>query len=252
MTAAKKNEVATVTENLPANIGELGSVSENYQGINRLILPVVKCEWQAKLFNMPDGNPVKTFDGIILRVEQSKLFWLQKMSEGGTAGQTPDCAAVSIRGMMQAPFGENVQAESCAKCKHNQFGTATNEKGEKTGGKRCGDKLRFFIFTEGNVLPVQMSIPPTSLFAWSAFVPTLKQHFSAHLVKFSIVPDKKGKAPGVIHFEVARTITEAEVKMVLELRHKFDQTFGAAPVVEDTAPVTDADADDVIRKATAK
>jgi len=237
MSAAKKQELTEVKEMLPANVSELGGVAENFQGLAKLVLPFIKPEWQAKLFNFPDGNPVKTFEAVILRAEPFKTYWEKKLSDGGDK-TAPDCSAVGMGGILQPPQGEHVQAASCAKCKWDKFGTSVNQDGTHGKGKRCADRLRFFVFVDGAIMPMQFGIPATSLFAWSNYVTGLKINYGGYVTKFSILPDKKGKAPGVINFEVARMCTQEEVGVVVELRKKFATAFGEAPVVEEAEPVS--------------
>ena len=257
--SANKMDIATTEtkEMLPANLSALGDVSDNFKGLTNLTLPFIKPQWGARLFNMPDETPLKTFEGIILNANPYKVWWKVKLGQGGEKNARPDCLSVGSGGLLQPPQGEDVQSATCASCKWNVFGTGTNEKGEKTKGKRCADRMRYFVMTDSNPLPMQFGIPPTSLWTWSNYVMNVvapKQlNYKQVVTKFSIVEDPKGHAPGILKLEMVRPITEAEVSGVLSVLEKFQATFGSAPVVEEAdeagSKATEKTVEEVLRQA---
>lgn len=100
-----------------------------------------------------DGEDVtKALEGVIVYISYQNAYWSQTMEESG-GGTPPDCSA------MDATHGVGNPGGLCATCPLNQFGSDTG--GGR--GKECKNMLMLFLQQEGNILPMVVALPPTSL-----------------------------------------------------------------------------------------
>jgi hypothetical protein len=99
-----------------------------------------------------DGEiDVKAFEGVVVAWKDQKAYWQVAFDESG-GGTPPDCTSEDMIFGMGNPGGD------CATCPFNQFGSA--DKGE---GKACKDIRTLLIVREGDILPIVLNVPPTSI-----------------------------------------------------------------------------------------
>lgn len=92
----------------------------------------------------------KYIDGVIIAHQPQNVYWSTGMDEGG--GNTPpDCVA------RDGKFGEGAPGGLCATCPMNKFGS------DGGNGKACKNTEVLFILRPGNMLPIALRVPPTSL-----------------------------------------------------------------------------------------
>ena len=106
-------------------------------------------------FELPTGKLVDTIEGHVLYSHNANAFWLKGAEEGDEETAAPDCS--STDGVFPNA-GENKQAESCAECPMNEFGTAKEGK-----GKACKNTIRLLILLDNEYVPVILPCPPTSI-----------------------------------------------------------------------------------------
>lgn len=98
---------------------------------------------------------VKTFDCVIVLARDSRGYWAKSPEDGG-GNAPPDCSSHDGLIGIGDPGGR------CADCPLAQFGTA--KKGDKVlKGQACKAMRQLFILTGGSLLPVVLTLPPTSL-----------------------------------------------------------------------------------------
>lgn len=156
-----KNEVATIEEaKYPIAVpgrDVAGALTENLgdEGLSAFDLPRVKVPSGGQSAWMLDGlegeEVVKTFKGIIVFHKLARAYWAIDMDEGGS-GSPPDCSSVDARVGVGDPGGD------CEVCEFAQYGSA--EKGE---GQACKMMRQLFIVREGELLPLVLNVPPSSL-----------------------------------------------------------------------------------------
>ena len=102
----------------------------------------------------PD-NPEVTQDltGIIVHQHDFNAYWKDPYTGGSVM---PDCSSMDGRHGVVTETGEIC---SCAECEFNQFGSDQN--GGK--GKACKNGKRVYLLREGEMFPLILSIPPTSV-----------------------------------------------------------------------------------------
>ncbi len=101
-------------------------------------------------------NTVKELEGIVADHHPVYAYWASKFS-----GQNnpPDCSA------LDGKTGEGNPGGSCKTCQYNQWGSE-----EGTRGKACKNMHRLFIQQDGEMLPLMLTLPPTSIKNWANFL----------------------------------------------------------------------------------
>lgn len=157
----------------------------------------------------------------------------------------PACYAFGSDPSEMAPTDlvKDKQCESCAKCPHNEFGSAATGK-----GKACGNRRKLVCIPAGeyntktnewvietdadefsSATPAVLSVPPTSLVEYAKYVKTLaKEHkrpTNAVITEIKIVPDDKKQF--VINFNFIDYINEDVYNAVTERQEDFNRALTA-------------------------
>lgn len=98
----------------------------------------------------------------------SKAYYATKFTPGQEP-QSPDC--MSSNGVTPDASSKLKQADNCAGCKWNQFGTSTAADGTPGKGKACTDGKMIVLYINGG--PYLFKIPPASLNNFGAYVKSL-------------------------------------------------------------------------------
>jgi hypothetical protein len=138
---------------------------ENLEGVQPRLPKAQMPTGKGKIFTLevPGGEERDTgkLRGIVLYQSPAKAYWSSAFG-GGSAQVVPDCA--SHDGVKPANGYNDIQAQLCANCPHNQFGTATDDAGNKLPGKACRDVKRVVILLEDDPeIPYLLTVPPTGL-----------------------------------------------------------------------------------------
>jgi hypothetical protein len=92
---------------------------------------------------------MKELVGIIVHHQNKRAYWHEKFSGGN---EKPDCSSEDAITGVGDPGGE------CASCPFAQFGSD-----EDGVSQACKALKHIFILTEGSVLPIVVTLPPSSL-----------------------------------------------------------------------------------------
>lgn len=118
----------------------------------------------ALQFEMPGGDPenpeyARTIDGVILFNHFNFAFWPEgSKSEDEEEEVPPLCSSVDGKIGIGEPGGD------CVSCAANKFGT-----GAKGKGKACKNMRVLYLLRDGEFLPIQITLPPTSIKPFSDF-----------------------------------------------------------------------------------
>lgn len=166
------------TDNLPAEMQEelAEKSAENIEGVQPRLPKVIMPTGRGKEFGIEhqaeETEDTKELVGIILYQTTSNAYWSEPY--GGGNAVVPDCA--SHDGIVPSSQYENLQAESCAKCPHNRFGTAKDPEGNKLPGKACRNVKRVVILRGGDdPLPLLLTVPPSSIKAFDDYMVLLRK-----------------------------------------------------------------------------
>jgi hypothetical protein len=115
----------------------------------------------ALQFELPGGDPEKpdyayTVEGVIVHNHSSYALWAEGSENEEDA--LPLCSSVDGKIGMGEPGGD------CISCSANKFGTGANGK-----GKLCKNMRVLYLLRDGECLPIQITLPPTSIRPFSDF-----------------------------------------------------------------------------------
>lgn len=114
------------------------------------------------VFEIPTDDPEnpnyeKTIEGVLLFHHDSNAYW----PEGSEYDENtaPLCSSVNGKQGIGEPGG------LCAMCGMNQYGTASEGR-----GKACKNMRMLYLLQSGECVPIQISLPPTSLKPFKTFI----------------------------------------------------------------------------------
>ena len=113
-------------------------------------------------FELPGEDPenpdyVQTLEGVILFNHSANSYW----PAGGEYDDNtpPQCQSVDGKVGYGDPGG------ICEACDYNKFGSDPNG-----GGKACKNMRVLYLLRSGEMMPIQLSLPPTSIRPYTTFV----------------------------------------------------------------------------------
>lgn len=145
-------------------------------------------------WEIPDEDPVRFIEGVIVHRQPTRSMWFKKRGEDGEDDGPPDCYSPNGKvgvGVMGAGSENNPSGE-CVTCPFNVFGTSTSGSGN---GKACKEQMQVFMLREDAVLPIQVSLPPTSLKPFRKYMTRLAtkgKSYYAVVTKFGLKVEKSG------------------------------------------------------------
>jgi hypothetical protein len=183
-----------------------------------------------------DGQRVKDDKLVVACVDAvfSKAYYAGDFDDAHP--QTPDCYAFhpsDQAAMVPHDAAPNKQAEKCAGCPHNRFGTA-----ERGNGKRCKDEVRLMaVIPTGDDVQAaevrQITIPPGSLGNWGKYVARLRDMgatFRSVLTEITLEPFKG--AYKVLFHPAGKLPPEAYLALKGRRESVVEQAMQPYPVLE--------------------
>lgn len=189
------------------------------------------------------GDPVGSLRLVILKASPnvSKNYYQGGYEEG--ANEAPTCW--SIDGITPDPGAEK-QADSCAACPKNQFGSRVTDTGKKV--KACSDSRRLAVIPEGDFKnevyggPMLLRVPAGSLSNLAQFGKKMKDRgFPYNTIVTRTSFDHTVSYPK-LEFNAVRPLTDEEADSIIELLndHEFSDKIEAV-LAKDLEVVPDAD-----------
>ena len=136
-------------------------LSEDMEGL-RLTFPKIKIPSGGGIqFEMASDNPdrpdyLPELEGILLYNHSANAYWQE--GEEYNENTPPLCQSVDGK------IGHGTPGGLCASCGFNEFGSAGNKR-----GKACKNMRTLYLLRRGELLPLQISLPPTSIRPYNAF-----------------------------------------------------------------------------------
>lgn len=136
-------------------------LAEDMEGL-RLTFPKVKIPGGGVLqFEMASDNPDRPnyfpeLEGILLYNHSANAYW----QEGAEYDDNTPPLCQSVDGKI----GYGSPGGLCASCGFNVFGSAANKR-----GKACKNMRTLYLLRDGEYMPLQISLPPTSINPYNAF-----------------------------------------------------------------------------------
>lgn len=115
-------------------------------------------------FELPSEDPdnpdyAKYLEGVILHSHNACAYWIAGKDEDDNT--PPDCQSTDGK------IGYGNPGGLCADCPYNRFGSDTKGTGR---GKACKNQRIIYLLRSGDVMPIQLSLPPTSIRPYTDFV----------------------------------------------------------------------------------
>ncbi len=133
---------------------------------------------QQKTFKMPDGTEQDgPIECVIVDFAAAHYYYTTAYSEGDVT--PPDCFALGLNAPELAPSSKALhkQAENCAVCPQNQFGTAPNGKGKACRNTRL---LALLPLDATEETPLQLlSLSPTAIKAFDDYAAAIARTYRA-------------------------------------------------------------------------
>lgn len=154
---AKRGEFAVLTLET-AQIQEIIATNLGGQGLTAFDLDRIKVPAGGSLsWSIPSlsgEEDAKEIIGVVIHHRPVRGYWKEKFAG---AKNPPDCHSDDGISGFGSPGG------ACRKCPLAQYGTAINEKGMPAKGQACKQMKFLFVVREGDILPILVVLPPTSL-----------------------------------------------------------------------------------------
>lgn len=194
-------------------------------------------------WDIPDEDPERYIEGVIVHKQPTRSFWFKKRGEDGEEDGPPDCASADAK-IGIGVFGAGSQANptgECANCPMNVFGSSTSGSGN---GKACKEQMQVFLLQPGSVLPLQVTLPPTSLRGFRKYMTRLASKavpFYAVTTKFGLKVEKGGgQTYSVVIPEKGETLRPEEAAAARSYGVTIKNTFEAQRIAWEAAKAAEA------------
>ena len=196
--------VLEVQQMLRDNLGQGGL---NPASLERVTIPA----GGGLSFTLPtlEGEEdVRSFEGVILLHTTQRNFWTKPYSGEDT---TPDCSSADGVVGIGNPGG------ACQGCAFSQWGSHLSG----TSAKACKETRTLYLLRPGELLPISVSVPPSSLGTFATYVQRLSRaalRYSAVRTRFALERTKSGG--GIEYARLSLALAEVleggEAKWMLE------------------------------------
>lgn len=187
-----------------------------------------------------DEIEVKELVGIPFFQRRQRAYWALSLDEGGGGGNPPDCSSDDAK-VGRGQFGvgsEGNPSGACRSCPMGQFGSAKDGKGR---GQACQERRVIFLLRPQSLLPLVVSLPPTSMQAWKSFLVRLSSSIEEsqppvpfYGVQIALSLEKAVNTDGVsfsrAKVNVLSRLTADELAQVKVLRRQWEPIVTATRV----------------------
>lgn len=180
-------------------------------------------------FKTPDGNEGAELEVVIIDFLSSNLFY--EGSYDASNPQPPACFAIGVQpsNLVPSPNSPAMKCDSCNACPNNQFGSAG--KGKACKNTRLVAMSPVAMDGEDPALWI-MSIPPTSLRAFDAYVKSLAtKHKTVPIGVITRVSMDSSVTFAAPRFEVVRPLNNEEFPAYMALRDEAQNRLNTEPDV---------------------
>jgi hypothetical protein len=163
------------------------------------------------------GENVKELTGIVLMLRDERAYWKSPMESGAKA--PPDCQSPDARKGIGSPGGD------CRCCKFAQFGSA-----RLGAGQACKQVRLVFLLMHGNLFPVIVSLPVSSIKPSQHYLIGLAGPCYSVITKIGLEKDRN--AQGIEFSRATFTgggpLSQAEAKRAKEYRALIESCIDAS------------------------
>lgn len=191
---------------------ELADVLAPGETISQQDLPKMKLpSGTSTSWELPNGQPVKTLEAVILRRQPFRAYWKGDFEDEG-GGAPPDCTSND----MLTGTGDNGQGDGsheCLRCPLSQFGSGKN------GGKACRELTNLYLLHESSPLPIMLRLGVTSTPVAKSYALTTGGGYKS-VTEIGLVTDKNkgGISYPVVTLTEKRRLSDEELAVVEQMR----------------------------------
>ena len=223
---------------------EVAEILDGMNGVTPLDLERVRVPSGGTLSwvrNGPEGEQmVKELVGVVMAQREGRLYWQSGIGAGPGGGSSPpDCVSDDgATGFGSRWQGDTQGAHACESCPLAQFGSARRPDGQPARGQACKQvKILFFLPPE-SILPVVVSLPPTSIQPVKRFfLGLLGRMIRPHQVEVSLSLEKAQSKDGVGYAravpKLVRRLSEIEIQRIASVAAGLAKVFRSARVQKD-------------------
>lgn len=148
----------------------------------------------GQAWTIPDEDPSRFIEGVVVHKQPTRSFWFAARGEGGEEDGPPDCSSPDAKYGVGV-FGPGSEANptgACADCPMNVFGSSDRGSGN---GKACKEQMQLFMLQPESILPIQVTLPPTSLKGFRKYMTRLAskgKSYYAVLTRLGLTVEKGG------------------------------------------------------------
>lgn len=216
------------------------AIKEELDGLGQIPFDSIKIPAGGGItFEIPGDDPdrpetASSIVGVIVYHHAVNAYWPGEYRGGN---EPPECASFDGRQGIDRESGELMP---CASCPHNQFGSGKN------GGKACKNGHRVYILRSGEMLPLLLTVPPTSLKALSAYLSRsiVLKGTRCWKVITELTLKKEKNAGGIAYsscvFKRVGTVPPEQVEATKAMADFVRSVSTAVPIVEDTSPLNES------------
>lgn len=106
-----------------------------------------------------DVEYMKEINAVVVFTHRVNGFW-QGAYGDDDQNKAPICSSIDGKTGMNSETGEII---NCDTCPLNQFGSATDQKGNQAKGKACKNMRRLYLMMDGDPNFYLLTVPPTSI-----------------------------------------------------------------------------------------
>ena len=195
-----------------------------------------KINKDACVFTDPFGNSHDQLVGVIIARQATRGLW----EEGS---KIPLCSSLDcVSGRTRADEHGSYAIRPCAGCESDEWGSAT-EGDKKRKGKACKEMRRVALMAEGALLPIQISIPPSSLKAFDQYIRdrlSVKVSDLTAEAAFILVPESSGGySYAIIKPKLGKKLKPLEILKYAKIQQQFEAALKAQEVTADDYDTTE-------------
>ena len=198
---------------------DLSAMMEEMEGLGAFTFDQVKIPSGGGIsFEIPTEDPERpdsanALEGVIVHHQPKNVYFRDAFGQGDS--KLPDCSSADGEtGIMTASGAE----KKCATCRFNQFGSAASG-----NGKACQNRIDLYIMREGEMFPVVLSLPATSIKAFKDYLKSIVLRGKRmNQVETSITLKKAKSGDGITYstcvFKKVRDLDREEYASMAEMR----------------------------------
>lgn len=222
----KKKELEVTKDALPAELqADFDSdLEKNMDGIQAR-LPQIAINHKEGTFSIPtsSGNDIEEeLVGIILHHQRVNVYFIS------VEDKKPTCFSLDAK---VPESGQTVvkQAQHCVSCQKNQFGS-----GKDGTGKACKNMIRLHVKLDNSIIPLRLSVPPTSIAEYEQFVTMLSRELTPLIsLKTKLTLEKKERGSiiwSILKFKNQERLNVEQWQEMRSLKKKYLDSMVRQPI----------------------